>query len=612
MRITNIQADQVLPVQRFSIDQLSDVIVIAGANGVGKSRFIQGLIQKFQSPGGSPNIQLTLECTSQAERAAWGKTLLDTSVPEDAQILTTTLQRNRSRRQWNSSVIHFESDRSIQQIAPYQFTWEITDPWLENLGWSQTFGGLKARFQDTLHSLFRKVQSHEKEIARRAIELQKGGQASMPLDFADPLKAFKDAFALLVSPKKLLNPDPREQQLFYELDGQRLPLASLSSGEREVVNIVFDFILRTSSDCIVFFDEPELHLHPELSYKLLQALRTAGSGNQFIFCTHSPDIITASLDQTVVFLAPPSLDINGIAKNQAIRVQDDDSTNQALRLLGQSVGIVALGRRIVLIEGTTSSLDKQTYGFILKNQFPDLVLVPTGGKDLIRSFGQIVANVLDKAMWGVDFFMLCDRDAAEPEHLATLERETAGRLRLLGRYHLENYFLDATVISLMFANFEPENSWLRRPAEIELKLREIARRSLGYAAALITSARIRTRAGNVSIMPKGAHEKTIDELAQSITSKAVDESSRVHDVLKTTEIDSTVRAVFKELSDALDDPSDRWKAIVPGKQILTQFAAAAGIDAGRFKLGYMRVVFKNNLSVFDDVVHIFKDFSSTH
>lgn len=38
------------------------------------------------------------------------------------------------------------------------------------------------------------------------------------------------------------------------------------------------------------------------------------------------------------------------------------AANRALRLLGQSIGIVALGKRIVLIEGADSSLDKQTYG----------------------------------------------------------------------------------------------------------------------------------------------------------------------------------------------------------------------------------------------------------
>jgi AAA15 family ATPase/GTPase len=57
---------------------------------------------------------------------------------------------------------------------------------------------------------------------------------------------------------------------------KKFPIDTLSSGEKEVVNIVFDFILRNASDCIVMFDEPELHLHPELSYKLLQTLSSIG------------------------------------------------------------------------------------------------------------------------------------------------------------------------------------------------------------------------------------------------------------------------------------------------------------------------------------------------
>jgi predicted ATPase len=589
MRITRIYAEEVLPVQHFSVDRLSDVVVVAGPNGVGKSRLIEGLLQKFQDTNSYPNIQMTLEATSLTEQVEWGKELLDTSVPADAQILTRTLQKNRSRRQWNSSVIHFESDRSIQKINSYNFTWDITDPWLENIGWNHTFGGLKARFQDTIHSLFRKVHSHEKEISRRAIELQKGGQSSMPLDFPDPLKAFKDAFALLVAPKRLLDPDPRNQHLLYEYDGRQFQLNSLSSGEREVVNIVFDFILRTTSDCIVFFDEPELHLHPELSYKLLQALRSAGTGNQFIFCTHSPDIITASLDQTVVFLSPPTKDGNGKVNNQAVRVKEDDSTNQALKLLGQSIGIVALGRRLVLIEGTTSSLDKQTYGFLLKNRFPGLILVPTGGKELIRSFGQIIENVLDKAIWGVDFFMLCDRDSADTEEIGRLQSQTKGRLRFLGKYHLENYFLDPTVIARMFAELEPEDSWLRNPNMIEARLREIAQTSLSYATALIVSARIRRRVGNVSIMPKGSHGKAVDDLAGLMTLKAKEESARADSALNGDEVDRLVRLVFEQLSDVLQDPSDAWKSDIPGKQILSQFAAAAGMDVGRFNIHILQL-----------------------
>ena len=146
----------------------------------------------------------------------------------------------------------------------------------------------------------------------------------------------------------------------------------------------------------MFFDEPELHLHPELSYKMIRTLHESGENNQFIFCTHSPDIISAALEQSVVFVSPPRKAPDGSPVNQAVPVAEDDETNQALRLLGQSVGIVALGKRIVLIEGTGSSLDKQVYGSILGNQYPGLVLVPTGGKDTIRSFAAVHEKVLSR------------------------------------------------------------------------------------------------------------------------------------------------------------------------------------------------------------------------
>ncbi|PYJ63088.1 MAG: hypothetical protein DME24_01920, partial [Verrucomicrobia bacterium] len=275
----------------------------------------------------------------------------------------------------------------------------------------------------------------------------------MALDFEDPLTPFKEVFFQLLAPKSLLDADIKNQRLTYQHDGQVFGLDTLSSGEKEVLNITFDFLLRSPSHCIVFFDEPELHLHPELSYRLLNTLRSIGTRNQFVLCTHSPDIISASLDQSVVFVAPKTVD--GV--NQAIVVKEDDDTNQALRLLGHSIGIVALGKKIVLVEGTSSSLDKQLYGSILKSEFPSLVLVPSGGKQTVASFSSVVENVLERTLWGVDFFMLCDRDAVPwGTSITDIETQSKGRLRLLPKYHLENFFLDDHTLAKVFEQLEPD------------------------------------------------------------------------------------------------------------------------------------------------------------
>lgn len=606
MRLTAITANNVPPIKTFAASELSDVVVLAGPNGVGKTRLVDALIQAFRNPQKTSNIALAIEATTKTERKEWGKDKLNTQTQDDATLLTRTLQAaDRRRVRWRSSIIQFESDRSIQKISPYVFQWEVNDPWEESIGWDQTFAGLKERFQDTLHSIFRKVQLRRNQIAKKAEKLMKSGQTSMPLDFPDSMKPFMNAFSQLLAPKELLDPDLQNQQLKYAIDGQTFPISSLSSGEREVVNIVFDFILREPSDCIIFFDEPELHLHPELSYKLLQTLRAVGERNQFILCTHSPDIITASLDQSVIFIAPPKED----GQNQAIAVREDDETNEALKLLGQSIGIFALGKKLVLIEGAVSSLDKQTYGAILRNQFPNLVLVPSGGRGIITSFELLQKQILDKTIWGIEFFMICDRDAVPPS------RDTAqiksDRLKVLNRYHLENYFLDEEILSKVFDHMEQKNSWLCSPQEIRKVLKEIARTQIAYAAVLTTSSYFREHVGNLNIMVKDCHGTNIDGLVENLMTRVGEEQSRIGSSVQPEEVEKYARSIAQKLQNSLDQDTDEWKLLIPGKQLLNIFANRAKLGSARLKTAYIKEAEKQSVSPFQEVIDIFSSFASS-
>jgi energy-coupling factor transporter ATP-binding protein EcfA2 len=622
MRLRSIDATNIPPVKKFQVDNLSDVIVLAGPNGVGKTKLVEGLLQFFQGPNQNPQIKLIIEATNDKEREDWSQSVLDMSVHEDTQKLLRTLQKGRRRNNWESSILNFDSDRSIQPINLYTPTWDLDDPWEEVLGWNFSFRRLRDRFQDTLHSIFRKVRSRREDIALKVEELIKekdqipssvqpdGPDPEVkinPQDFPDPIAPFKVAFSQLLAPKELLDAEPKSQQLFYKLDDQTLPITSLSSGEREVVNIVFDFILRKPNDCIIIFDEPELHLHPELSYKLLQTLRGIGSNNQFIFCTHSPEIITASLDSSVVFIAPPK----SPETNQAIVVREDDQTHQALKLLGQSIGIISLGKKIVLIEGSQSSLDKQAYGTILKNRFPNLVLVPGGGKGVLTSFASLHREVLERTIWGVEFFMLCDRDAVPPSRSGEeLEQASSGRLRVLKKYHLENYFLSEEVIAKIFSGMELEGSWLTSPKEIREELKKIARELISYTAALTASAYFRETVGNLDIMPSDCHGKSADVLVQQVTARVRSEKARIEGIIDQEKIETYVREIISSLEKSLDADTDDWKDLTPGKQLLNIFASKAKLDVGRLKILYLREAEKTDPYPFQDIVNIFDGFNS--
>lgn len=608
MRIKALSIRNAPPIQRFEAEELSDVVVLAGPNGVGKTRLIETILQHLRGASTNPDIFGVIEATSKQERAEWGKTELDMSQPADMDILRANLQRNRRRSNLTSTVLNFESDRTIQNVQAFAFSWDLPDPLAEEISWDFSLGYWKNRWQDTLHSLFRIIEHQNQGIASQAKRLKREGRAEMKLNFSDPMDPFKNVFAQLLAPKELVDPSARQQTLEYRVNGQEFNIASLSSGEREVVNVAFDFLLRRPQHCVVFFDEPELHLHPELSYRLIQVLQTIGVQNQFILSTHSPDIITASLDRSVIFLSPPHDLADGTPANQAIPVNENDETNKALRLLGHSVGIIALGKKIVLVEGEHSSLDKQAYGAITRNRYPSLVLVPSGGKHLIQSFDLIQRSVLNKTIWGVAFYMLCDGDSA-PANTGS-PGGTDDRLRVLPRYHLENYFLDEDIWKDVFAEMETGDSWLLDSKAIRQRLRDEARSLVSYATALHTASSLRMEAGNVDMMPKNCHDKSLGDVQQLLVDVAETETKRLGSALDPGEVTSRAAEYYNRLTTSLDDDSDEWKALIPGKPLVNRFAGAAGLHVSRAKTLYIRRAHDAPLNPFQEILDIFEEFSA--
>ena len=290
---------------------------------------------------------------------------------------------------------------------------------------------------------------------------------------------------------------------------------------------------------------------------------------------------------------------------------DSDDTNEALRLLGQSIGIVALGKKIVLIEGATTSLDKQTYGSILREKHPDIVLVPSGGKGLITSYQNVITEVLQKTIWGVDFFMLCDHDALPASQSRdNVERESMGRLRVLNRYHLENYFLDEKILSKIFEKMEPEESKLRCPESVEILLRNIARGVSSYAAALMVSAHFRTLAGNVNIMPKNCHGLDPNQLGIAFRREAEQEHSRIGRSLDPDEVQKHATRVAAEVRSLLDAANDTWKVAIPGRPVFNSFANRVKMQPARLKQLYVNEAEQSASSPFEEIASIFAHFES--
>jgi len=574
--------------------------VVAGPNGVGKTRLTQQLLALIRSPKANQNNFLEIEATSVEEVEAWGKKQLTTTDKNDCELLKKFLHQNRFRRNLKSSVIHIESNRAITNYQPFAFTWDLQDPDEEQIGWDTTFQTLNNRFNDTQNSIFKKILALRNTLGSEAMNRRRQGASSMGLHFSDPLDPYKEAFEALLGPKKLIQPDLQGQKLRYEHNGNQLNVDQLSSGEKEVVNITFDIILRSPSNSIFVIDEPELHLHPELSYRLIRTLQNIGENNQFFFFTHSAEIISSSIDDTVLFMRPPNA-----GANQAVRAGKDDETTSGLKLLGQSIGVIALGKRIALIEGEESSIDKKVYGSVLNTEYNDFVLLPVGSVKTLHNFESIKSKILDKTIWGVDFFMLCDHDA--PYSDDTIKDDNSyPRLRRIGRYHIENYFLEEDILAACFAELNTDTEWLKDPAKIRSRLIALAELRIGYATSLIVSRTIWKAAGNVKIIPN-ATDATEDSLTQLMIDTADKEAARIQQVLDKGKVESMTRDIFQRLTKSLQT-NDDWKTVIPAKPILKSFLSEAGIKEAHIKALYIKKAKEQPNDPFDEIRKIFDYF----
>jgi predicted ATPase len=105
MKLRDLSIRNTAPIALFDVSDLSDVVVLAGPNGVGKTRLIQRVLEHLRGAQRNPEIAGSIEATCQAERDAWGKSLLDMSSDEDMSAFRLTLQVARRRQNWSSSLL---------------------------------------------------------------------------------------------------------------------------------------------------------------------------------------------------------------------------------------------------------------------------------------------------------------------------------------------------------------------------------------------------------------------------------------------------------------------------------------------------------------------------
>lgn len=240
----------------------------------------------------------------------------------------------------------------------------------------------------------------------------------------------------------------------------------LSSGEKEVVDILLDLYLRQEeyNDTIFLIDEPELHINTAIQKKLLLEInKLIGNNCQIWIATHSIGFLRAlqeDLKNDCQIIQFPK----GI--NWASSVQVLVPIKKSLAkwkeifetALDDLTGLIS-PKRIVYCEGRDrpgangqeKGFDAKVFNNIFGEKYHDTLFISSGGNTELDQRSEIALAILTKVFSDIEILVLKDRDVSSGKTNTENDRQVYLKTnpnfhRVLKRWEIENYIYDKEVL----------------------------------------------------------------------------------------------------------------------------------------------------------------------
>ena len=289
MRITSLEIDHLYGQYCGKIEFDAKVNILAGINGSFKSTILQLL------------HDLTMQRQPSLE--------LDKAVVNYADALRVYFY---AKKQADNG----QGDSVVQQLTRFKNNEYLTkDAFAEfaRLTLVKTFDNSDERakvaegstLDGYLETLLVRYTHYLEDLAIEREEILKS-EGMITLEQVKKIESDKRAFLSIIdsffqpSQKQL---DPKRSDLSFVTDeGQRIPMHRLSSGEKQLLILLLEVFLQRQQPCVVLMDEPELSLHINGQYRLLNALTALNPNAQFILTTHSPSIFGDGWGDKVIYV----------------------------------------------------------------------------------------------------------------------------------------------------------------------------------------------------------------------------------------------------------------------------------------------------------------------
>jgi len=279
--------------------------------------------------------------------------------------------------------------------------------------------------------------------------------------------------------------DPTDGQgQFYFKKGmvEKFPFKNLSSGEKEVIDIIVDLIVKVEkfNDTIFCIDEPDLHLNTSIQGKLLEEiLNLIPNNSQLWIATHSLGFVKKAIEiyrgsngkKAVI------LDFSNKDFDQRVEVKPLIPTATVMRKLFEvaleDLSSMVIPSKIYFCEGKSrydtsqrsvrrTELDAKILNKIFYDQ--DIIFISSGGKNTVQKANQILLKIVKEAGGLREIYSIIDRDDLKDEE-RNKKMSDEPTLKIWSRREIENYLFDKEIIeiyckqnSLEFSNITAYNN----------------------------------------------------------------------------------------------------------------------------------------------------------
>lgn len=270
--------------------------------------------------------------------------------------------------------------------------------------------------------------------------------------------------------------DGRGTLFFKKIDQENeFSFNVLSSGEKEVVDILIDIFLKKEEfdDSIYIIDEPELHINTSIQRDLLNEIVKLIPGNSQIWiATHSIGFLNAlkqdHQDSCIIWFdedfANKSITLSPMKKSRENwKMIFETALEDLTGLMSPETIIYCEGRKEPSEDGSEQGLDAQVYNIIFESEFPDVLFVSSGGSTEPDMYSEIALKVLGKAFDSVELLLLKDKDingsgapTSDEERTHWISEEPKTR-KMLVRKEIENYLFDLEILQKINPELNPDD-----------------------------------------------------------------------------------------------------------------------------------------------------------